>query len=519
VRDVKGNWKDLLSAYSLALDCKKIYLGLVAVLLTLAVMTISSVLYYVAGGPDAGVRALGAFDSLSFLPMWVVCGHGLSAVGEFLPLLNPLGGNYVHFFVSLFFWILWLWCIARYCGPITRLAALEYARDDIPSLREARALYQRKWRAYYFAPMAPLLAIGGLALLNLIAGLFARIPYVGGWLLLPGYIFVIPFAIVLVFIAVFGLISFGLMFPAISIDGREAFDGWSRAYSYLLWGVNRFVGYVALAGALGIVAVLVAWGLGEASICGTVKSVRLGLGSRVRWVEYHRTYKDEAGLLQAIGAVPTRTVTRRQMVSERAAGGPEAAERLYYPAQPGSGRYRVLKIGPSAPRVRGPVLLPGMRGEPRTGLVLSGWIAYIALLGIRGLVAGYAVAYFFSAFTIVYFLMRKHIDRVDVTDVYLDEEEEGEEEEIEPLEAEELEAEEAEAAGIAEEIEEIEEIEEETEEEAGEAAEEKAKEGPDKGKPAGTAKKKSTTRKKKSGGTKKKRQTKGTSRKKKKGGS
>jgi hypothetical protein len=60
---------------------------------------------------------------------------------------------------------------------------------------------------------------------------------------------------------------------------------------------------------------------------------------------------------------------------------------------------------------------PGGGGLPLGGRIAAVCFAVIAFLA-RFLVLGYAFSYFYSANTIICLLMRKHVDRIEIDEIY-----------------------------------------------------------------------------------------------------
>lgn len=287
MRDRKGDWRDLLASHSLAVDTKKLWLGFVATLATVALLTI------MAGVQGAlveteSIAKLGIFQGRTSFMSRIIQGEGLASLWKLLPLFNPLAAGLAHFAISMLFYIVLL-AVWSYCGgAITRLAALQYARDDIPTLGDAVEMVRAKRNAFWFAPITPLFGVIIFAVCNMVIGLIGSIPYVGGWVTAVCLPFVsLPAALIATFIIVLGVATFGLMFPAISIGGKDAFEGWSSAYSYLLWGFNRFVGYTVVAAVVGVLTVLLASGVAELFIWIMVKTVSIGLIGKELLVGFH----------------------------------------------------------------------------------------------------------------------------------------------------------------------------------------------------------------------------------------
>ncbi|MBS3763219.1 MAG: hypothetical protein KGZ25_07960, partial [Planctomycetes bacterium] len=226
MRERKGDWRDLLSAHSLAVDAKKLWLGFVATLATVALIAVFAMVHF-GKAPATALAQMGNFRGPENMLFRFMEGDSKSVLMAVLPLLNPFAAGWQHFAFSLLFYLL-LMAVWSVCGgAITRLTSLQYARDDIPTLHDALEMIRSKRKAYYFAPVTPLFGIMIFAFCNMIAGLIGSIPFVGPWalaILLP--FGVLPSTLILTFIIVLGVATFGLMFPAVSIGGKDAFEGW-----------------------------------------------------------------------------------------------------------------------------------------------------------------------------------------------------------------------------------------------------------------------------------------------------
>lgn len=346
MRNRTENWRDLLSSYAMALEVKKIGQGLIAVLGALIVLWAMMLLY-------AWILPSGA-ESVVFLgtklTMWKMLLSGdvvgpITVLAGLLPLLDPFhGASLVHFLLSVVTWVLILLPITWKGGVISRIAALEYARDDLPTLREAKAAVNRRWTAYWLAPVMPLLFAVFFVALNAIGGLVASIPYVGDVLLIvPGFPMLLVTSSIITFLLVLAALSFNMMMPAISAGGKDAFDGWATAYSYVIWGLRKFVVYTIIVGLIGWLA------------CGIVFPLLVGTLVKCLTSSVQIGYVREAWLL------------------DTAAGGWTGA--------------------------------------------IRGIFAFLLTL-VWLLVVAYAVSYYFTSGTIMFFLLRKDQDNIDVDELY-----------------------------------------------------------------------------------------------------
>jgi len=282
--------------------------------------------------------------------------------------------------MSVLFYLVLLWVWAYYGGAISRLTALQYGKDEIPTLHEATQMARRKRKAYFFALLTPVFGVVLFALCNALIGLIGAIPYVGPWLMIGLVPFCsIPTTVIMIFVGVLGALSFSLMIPAISISGKDAFEGWSSAYSYVIWGFNRWLCYSLLVLVIGAVSTLVAWFLGELFIYGMAKTLSAGLGRHVIYC----------------AVVPC--------------GSKESCLHWFFNT-----------MGPYV----GPVI-SGKPGFETVGMTIASSVVASIALFVRVLVFAYAASYFFTSNTIVCMLLRKHVDRVETNEVYEEEPEEA----------------------------------------------------------------------------------------------
>jgi hypothetical protein len=302
----------VLTAYTYAIDCKKIFLGFMAVVLTAVLLMVMAGAYRevfdiekeTLTGNDAAVelaligrdpvgldreafsavitansisvttrddqvvrdergRAVPAPRGLRYLFGVGVPG---GVISNTLTLLNPWaevsvdgadrGASLLHALFAFVTWFLLFWICTGKGGAISRITALEYARDELPTLSDGTDMVRARRLDFYMAPVTPLIGVVFMTACLALGGLVASIPWgIGQLLMVPGYLLCLIAGLVLVFLVVIGLLSFGLMMPAMAVNGKGAFDSWTAAYTYVIWGFSRFVLYQLLACIIGLVSV------------------------------------------------------------------------------------------------------------------------------------------------------------------------------------------------------------------------------------------------------------------------
>ncbi len=194
-------------------------------------------------------------------------------------------------------WSVVVW--ALFGGAITRIAALELARDETLGMVSAMRYSSARWPAYFLSPVLPLVGI-----------LFAVIPLAILGLLMYFNFFVVIAALVWPLVLVAGLFmaivliglaaGWPLMFPTISSEGTDAFDALSRSYAYVYQRPLHYLFYALVASLLGIVSVLVVDVFADAIVGFGELAVSWGAGAD-RMVEVVDA-SDEAGILLGSGS-------------------------------------------------------------------------------------------------------------------------------------------------------------------------------------------------------------------------
>ena len=257
---------------------------------------------------------------------------------------------------------------ALFGGAMCRIAAVQFARDETIGVAEAiRFTKKSLFGGYFLAPILPLLVCLLIGLVMLLGGLFLWIPWLGD--VVGGLLFFLAllggFLIALLLI---GLVGGGCMFwPTIAVEESDCFDAVSRSFSYLYGRPLRAIWYTLIALVYG-------------SFCWLF--VRF-----VIWLALRTTH-----LFVGIGS---------GLFFERP-GVPNKLSALW-----------------SMPVYENLLELSGTLNRPEgiaRGLV-GLWVLFVVAL-----LWAFLASFYFSASTIVYFLLRRDVDGTDVGEVYLEEE-------------------------------------------------------------------------------------------------
>ncbi|HEY3243480.1 MAG TPA: hypothetical protein VGM03_09015 [Phycisphaerae bacterium] len=244
-------------------------------------------------------------------------------------------------------------------GAICRVSAVQFARNEKLTFGQALGFARSKWLNGFF--LAPLLPLGGLALIALclwIGGVVLAIPYLGD--ILGGLLFFLAIiGGILIALGLIGLVAGGSLFwPTIAAEGSDSFDAASRSYSYVYSRPVRLLFYALVAIIFGAFVFLFVAFVAWLSLAVTHAIVGAGM-----W----RRSLDHIWTLGSMNQLH---------------GGSDP--NLGYPSK------------------------------------ISWFLIGLWVLLVAALVWSFLVSYYFSASTIIYFLLRREVDATDLEDVYLD---------------------------------------------------------------------------------------------------
>jgi hypothetical protein len=300
--------------------------------------------------------------------------------------------------LASFLWLLFVW--SRFGGAVTRIAAVEIAKDERITTNEALDYSNKKFSSYFWSPLSVLIAFMFFYLCNSLGAVLTWIPYAGPVLVGLVSIFAFLSAFVALLIAVGGVFGWPLMSPAVSAEGTDAFDAVSRAFSYVYSRPWQYAFYWIVSAVYGAFCIGFVWLFTYALISLTFTSAQVGAG------------KTLDASVRAIFSYGEGTPFVR-------AEGDEDEEEFALP---------VLKVGKDGkkfvapPKRRPPVeKKPEKMGVPDVILTVILGTFVVLLTGFGG---SYAVSFFFTQRTLMYFILRKRVDNTEMNEVYMEEEEE-----------------------------------------------------------------------------------------------
>jgi len=271
------------------------------------------------------------------------------------------------FFTIFFIYLLVIWAI--FGGAIARIAAVQVARDEKLSFRQALSFSTAKFLSFLSAPIIPLLIIAVVGLLVTLGGLLFNVPVLD---IIAAVLFFMALAAGFIMtLVLLGLVGgFNLMYPTIAVEGSDSFDAISRSFSYLYARPWRLLFYTIVAGIYG-------------TLCYVF--VRYFIKLMLSLTHYF------VGLLIFRDAPSTEPLLNVMWPN------PLTATRLSYDID-------FLTLGGT---------------QDVTAFLLAFW-NYLTI----GMLGAFAISFYFSANTVIYILMRHEVDATEMDDVYLEQTEE-----------------------------------------------------------------------------------------------
>ena len=270
----------------------------------------------------------------------------------------------VYFFLFL---ILFASTWAVFGGAIARIAAVHVARDEKLSIRAALRFSSGKFLSFLFAPIIPLLIVAGLGLvITVLAAVVLWAPFVGPIIAGAFFFILLALGFIMSLVLVGTVGGFNLMYPTIAVEGSDSFDAISRSFSYLYARPWRLAFYTLVSIVYGAI---------------TYTFLKLFISLMLKLIHTFAGY----GVF--------RSADNARPLLDTLWPPPGEFAHLSYNVQ-------TLTLGP---------------GEKLGAYLIAMWIyLVIAILG------AYAISFYFSANTLIYYLMRNEVDATDMEDVYVE---------------------------------------------------------------------------------------------------
>jgi hypothetical protein len=421
MRELKGDWRDLFNGFMVALDLRKCFLALCGIFVTILLcggitLWLGNALDSASVTPPASLRLHEWWNAQN--DAWDVIYDGAYLVnkdGVVTGRKDPHVGIVIGYTVVFFLLLIAIW--SYFGGAIARIAAYEIAKDgERIETRKALQFARKKFWSFFWAPLICLIGLGFFGLCNYVGGAVGSLlewVYVGGFLVA----ILLPLALlsgfIMTLIALGTIAGLPLFSPAVAAEGTDSFDAVSRGFSYVYSRPWHYLGYQIVSAVYGYVCI-------SFVIVFAVLMCHWGI-------------KAGASGFQLCGLVRTDKNTGKGDF-DRIANASWAT--ILSDRHEGLGRYRWDPMG----IIRGPHpygRLQTVANEivdtdhkdtstntarahhPYVSAVITFWLV-ITL----GLALGYVVSYAISQQTMIYYILRKKVDGIEMNEVFEETEEE-----------------------------------------------------------------------------------------------
>ncbi|MGH7224326.1 MAG: hypothetical protein ACRELF_13935, partial [Gemmataceae bacterium] len=312
---------------------------------------------------------------------------------------SPRSTGYTSvYFLCVMLWTLTTW--ALFGGAITRIAAVQITRSEKIGLREAVRFTLKRILSYLMAPLFPLGFVFGVLFFMMLFGVVHMIPVFGDvvWDGLLWWLMMICGLVMAVTLV--GLVGWPLMSATISTEGTDSWEAVTRSYSYVYQKPWHYIWYSLVAIAYGAVLVFF---IGFMSSL-TVYLAKWGV-SETPFSSKNYTNREPTFLFVY---APTSFGWRTLLLEGTTVNGRKLVDNGEI--QPSVYEDYLGDSGESKDRLRG--------WNKIGAFLVTIWLFLFFLLML-----GFGYSYFWSASTIIYLLMRRHVDAAELDEVYLEEDE------------------------------------------------------------------------------------------------
>ncbi len=421
MRELKGDWRDLFNGFMVALDLRKCFLALLGIFVSI----------FLCGGLTV---VLGnSLDKEAVQPpqdlvlhhwwktqcqAWDVIYEGAIERADGKAVLDAAGfpkriktswavrAGYSAAFIVL---LLAIW--SYFGGAISRIAAYEIAKDgERIETRKALQFARKKFWSFFWAPLICVIGFLFFSLCNYAGGVVAKVldlAMIGAplaALLLP---LVLLSGFIMTLIAVGTVTGLPLFAPAVAAEGTDSFDAVSRGFSYVYSRPWHYLWYQVVSSAYGYVCssfvILFAITMCFFGLKSSEEGFRV-CGLWERPAEQKAEFKDIANASWAL--ILSKDHQDCSMYAWDAASIAKAPHPY--------GRLQVMAnkiVGVNHKSV-------GVSGGAHT---VAGFIVTLWLSVTLGLSLGYVVSFFFSQQTLIYYILRKKVDGIEMNEVFEEE--------------------------------------------------------------------------------------------------
>jgi len=335
---------------------------------------------------------------------------GLNYILEQVPVLTePLNKLFLiitkiadpdaSFLARVYLLLCLVWSVAVWAffgGIITRLAAVQFGGKERISIKQAITFVKERYVSYLLSPLVPLIVIAVIVFCMSLYGLVALVPILGDVLL---YGIGLPLVIlggIVITILLIGLVGYPMMNATVSTEGSDTFDALSRSYNYVFQAPWQYLWYIIVSVVYGVFVTFVVLGIG-------CLMVYFGKWAVSQPANIMLTDRKPDFLF----VYSPKSLGWRELMLK---GSPVE---IYQ--SPKTGDYEPVNPKESE------AYMEQMTWWNQAGAgMVTFWMVLVFLLMI-----GFIYSYFWTSSTMIYLLMRKKVDEVELDEVFSQQDAEG----------------------------------------------------------------------------------------------
>ncbi len=307
------------------------------------------------------------------------------------------------YFMLVTLWTLLTWAI--FGGAITRIAAIQIARDEKITATEALRYTWRHLLGYLGAPLVPFLIMGLILVGMMLFGLGHLVPWLGEFIfdgLLWWLMLIAGLAMAGMLI---GLVSWPMMAASVSVDASGLWDAFNYPYQYFYQSTWRYAWYNFVALIYGAVIIFVV---------GVVGSMAVYLSKwGVSQTPFTQTVDRDPSFLFVYA--PTSFGWRELLLQGvQLQDGSQVVD-------PRTGKIDEANYNKFLGRDKNFV----DRGEMGVVNAIGAGMVTVWLCLFFLLILSFGYSYFWSVSTLIYMLLRRDVDDRELEEVHLDEDDES----------------------------------------------------------------------------------------------
>jgi hypothetical protein len=417
MRELKGDWRDLFNGFMVALDLRKCFLALLGIFVTICLcggLTITL-------GNSLNHKAVEVPRDLVLHHWWKTQNQAWAVIygetnipKEVAPAKPGVPAQYapgdvhrtpplVRIGYTVLFALLFLTIWSYFGGAIARIAAYEIAKDgERIETRKALQFARRKFWSFFWAPLICVIGFFFFALCNYAGGLVGHvldIVKIGA----PLVALLLPLALlsgfIMTLICVGTVTGLPLFAPAVAAEGTDSFDAVSRGFSYVYSRPWHYIWYQLVSSAYGYVCIgfVILFAITMCHMGISAGGEGFELSGAWNKGEFHKVANDAWALI---------------LSPEHQGCGKYAWDPMSVAAAPHPyGRLQNLAnhiVGVDYEN----------RGVTKDSHHIASFLVTFWLAITLGLALGYVVSFFISQQTMIYYILRKKVDGIEMNEVF-----------------------------------------------------------------------------------------------------